>query len=365
MSTRPHPLSRIAPLASALLGASLFVMGCSAGPESGSSELYDSLSEAASPGSVEAAMTSSCTTSSIKALSQQIIDEAKCLDDDAFVKVPKEGKVSFGSVVFQYLEKPAKDKVVAALKASPSRSMTVNSMLRTVGQQYLLYRWYQTGRCGIGLAAKPGSSNHETGLALDISEYSSWKSSLQSRGFKWLGSSDPVHFDYAGSGAVSHKGLDVKAFQRLWNRNHTNDKITTDGIWGPQTEARMKKSPAAGFAKGARCGSSSQSYESEAEIASDDEQTSGPPGQGAAFGSEAEHEHDLDLMESGIHFVDDALGEASIETSEDDAEERARCASCFQAICDADAYCCETDWDDRCVEEGTVICDSLCGPDAD
>jgi hypothetical protein len=36
-------------------------------------------------------------------------------------------------------------------------------MLRTVAQQYLLYTWYQNGQCGIGLAAKLGNSNHETG----------------------------------------------------------------------------------------------------------------------------------------------------------------------------------------------------------
>jgi hypothetical protein len=174
------------------------------------------------------------------------------------VLIPDLGNVSFGSAVFRYLEKPARDKLVAALKANPSRQMTVNSALRTVAQQFLLYRWYQTGRCGIGLAAKPGNSNHETGLALDISQYSAWKSSLQNRGFHWLGSSDPVHFDYAGSGAVSYKGLDVKAFQRLWNRNHPNDKISTDGVWGPQTEARMKKAPAGGFAKSAQCAAALQ-----------------------------------------------------------------------------------------------------------
>jgi len=78
---------------------------------------------------------------------------------------------------------------------------------------------------------------------------------LTNYGFKWLGSSDPWHFDYVGAGAVSYKGLDVKAFQRLWNRNHPGDKIATDGVWGPNTEARMKKAPAGGFATGATCGS--------------------------------------------------------------------------------------------------------------
>jgi hypothetical protein len=126
-------------------------------------------------------------------------------------------------------------------------------MLRTAAQQYLLYNWYQTGQCGISLAAKPGLSNHETGTAIDIEEYSAWRSTLEANGFRWLGSSDPWHFDYIGAGAVDHRGLDVLAFQKLWNRNNPNDKIAEDGSWGPGTESRMRKSPANGFPVGATC----------------------------------------------------------------------------------------------------------------
>ncbi|EYF04750.1 M15 family metallopeptidase [Chondromyces apiculatus] len=230
-----------------------------AGEEVGGDDITDGAedvesSEAAvSGGTVLQATASSCSTTSVKKLSQQIIDEVRCMNPNAYVLVPKKSNITFGSAAFRYMEKPARDKLVAALEANPGKQMTVNSMLRTVAQQYMLYRWYQTGRCGIGLAAKPGSSNHESGLAIDINQYSSWKSALNSRGFNWLGSSDPVHFDYAGSGAVSYKSLGVKAFQRLWNRNHTSDKIDADGAWGPQTEARMKKAPANGFTKGATC----------------------------------------------------------------------------------------------------------------
>jgi len=223
-----------------------------------SPEPTDSVEEGATGTTVSDAAASSCSTSSVKGLSKQIIAEARCMNGDAYVAISDLGNVSWGSAVFPYLEKPARDKLVSALNANSGKTMTINSALRTVAQQYMLYRWYQTGRCSISLAAKPGSSNHETGLALDVSQYSTWKTILTNHGFKWLGSGDPVHFDYVGSGAVSHKGLDVKAFQRLWNRNHPDDKISTDGVWGPQTEARMKKSPAGGFATGATCGSTAQ-----------------------------------------------------------------------------------------------------------
>jgi uncharacterized protein (TIGR03382 family) len=60
-----------------------------------------------------------------------------------------------------------------------------------------------------------------------------------------------VHFD--NTRAPDNRGLDVRAFQRLWNRNHPGDKITVDGAYGPQTAARLKQAPATGFAKGAQC----------------------------------------------------------------------------------------------------------------
>ncbi len=240
-----------------LLGSALAMSGCyAASPDDGLDDFHEEETgsgEDAIIKTVGDAVSASCTTSSVKGLSLQIIAEGNCISPGAYSKVPDLGNVSFNAGVFPFLEKPARDKLEAALKANPNKHMTVVSMLRTVAQQFLLYKWYQAGRCGIPLAAKPGNSNHETGLAMDISEYNTWKTALESRGFDWLGSSDPAHYDYEGSGAVNHKGLDVKAFQRLWNRNHPDDKIAVDGEWGPQTEARMKKAPAGGFEKGASC----------------------------------------------------------------------------------------------------------------
>ena len=234
------------------------VVSCAAVPSPDDEEIDDEVADVergdgVASGTVLDAAKASCSTASVKGLSAQIIAEASCVNPDAFADVPKLANLNVPSYVFLNLEKPARDKLVSVLNASPGTTMTINSMLRTVAQQYLLYRWYQTGSCGISLAAKPGNSNHETGLALDVDNYSTWKSKLQNAGFKWLGGNDPVHFDYVGAGAKDHRGLDVLAFQRLWNRNNPNDKISEDGDWGPNTEARMKKAPASGFAKGPSC----------------------------------------------------------------------------------------------------------------
>jgi hypothetical protein len=362
--------------AAAFLSAAL-AAGCTAAPVEPAIEEDDSGdTESAAGTTVAQAMANSCGTVSVKGLSRQIIEEARCMNAEAYAKVPDLGNVSFGSGVFPYLEKPARDRLVKALKSKSGTTMTVNSMLRTVAQQYLLYGWFNSGRCGIGLAAKPGNSNHETGLAIDVSQYSTWKGTLQANGFHWLGSSDPVHFDYAGAGAVSHKGLDVKAFQRLWNRNHPNDKIDADGLWGPQTEARMKKSPAAGFAKGPTCGSAPQSYDDGAELAAgeSDDNAYGAGDVDNAYGA-----GDVDLA-YGAGDVDNAYGLGDVDNAHDDddapemcvlaaesvssvADDDA-CSTCFDAICEADAHCCETEWDDRCVATGMKICEALCGKEA-
>ena len=135
--------------------------------------------------------------------------------------------------------------LVAALQDKPGTTMTINSALRTVAQQLLLYRWYQNGQCNIGLAATPGNSNHETGLALDINQYSTWRTTLEAHGFRWFGSNDAVHFDYNGPGAVDYRGMDVLAFQTLWNENNPGDLIDEDGIYGPQTAAAVQAFQAA------------------------------------------------------------------------------------------------------------------------
>lgn len=248
--------------------ATLGTVGCAAtpreldsvtGPETDGPEPDEAVaqgSDAVTGGTVAQAMSNSCSTTSVKGLSEQIIAEGNCLSAGAYARIPSHSNLGLGSAVFPFLEKPARDQLVASLNAHKGTHMTINSALRTIAQQYLLYSWYTGGRCGIKLAASPGNSNHETGLALDVSEAGTWRSSLEGHGFHYFGSADPVHFDYVGPGSVNHKGLDVRAFQHLWNANHPGDKISTDGAWGPNTEARMKKSPAAGFANGPSCGGS-------------------------------------------------------------------------------------------------------------
>jgi hypothetical protein len=201
---------------------------------------------------VSTAVAQSCSTTSVKGLATQLVQEIQCLRPGTMKRIDGIPGLALGSAVFPYLQTPAADALVAAQKARGG-TIQLNSGLRTLPQQYLLYQWSQTKRCGIGLAASPGRSNHESAIAIDIDDNATWRAALQGKGFRWLGASDPVHFDFGGGGSVDLRGLSVKAFQRLWNRNHPEDKIPEDGAYGGGTESRLARAPSGGFPTGAKC----------------------------------------------------------------------------------------------------------------
>jgi hypothetical protein len=199
--------------------------------------------------SVGSVVSSTCSTVPVRGLSIQIAEEVRCLAPGLLVPFEESSSIRFASAaVLPYLEA----ETAEALKrtASSLGSVTINSGLRSVAQQYLLYRWRQAGRCGIRAAAPPGRSNHETGRALDLANSTAARSKMVNGGFSTL-RSDPVHFDHLRSPDL--RDLGVEAFQRLWNRNHPDDQITEDGLYGPETARRLSRAPSGGFSRGASC----------------------------------------------------------------------------------------------------------------
>jgi hypothetical protein len=202
---------------------------------------------------VQEAALGSCTTETVDGLSRQIIEQARCIKPNDFVALPKRPNLTLKPQVFPYLEMAARDHLLKALDGHPKQTMTINSALRTVAQQYLVSHWAATKICGVQLATRPGESNHEIGSALDIAEAGTWRPALEAQQFRWLGASDRVHFDYKGDGGPPRTATDVLAFQKLWNRNHAEDPIQENGQYGPPTEQRLKKSPPNGFPLGSSC----------------------------------------------------------------------------------------------------------------
>ena len=229
-----------------LLASLLFVAGCAGAP---GDDFHGAESEEGltGGGTVGSKIAGSCSTASVAGLSHQIAREVACIAPGSLESFAAGGNLRFNSsAVLPYLHPDA----VAALKAAASSQVVLlNSAFRTVAQQFLLYRWYQEGRCGIPIAAVPGTSNHEGGRAVDLADWAVDEADMARHGWSHDVPGDVVHFDHLSSPNLT--GLDVHAFQRLWNRNHPTDRIAEDGSYGPATAARLVRAPADGFPIGA------------------------------------------------------------------------------------------------------------------
>ena len=233
------------------------------------------LSVTASAATVADYAYSGCSTSVVLGLSRQIADEIGCEHPGGLEAFDEAGGIVLtSSSVLPYLEADAKTHLE---QVAASHTVQVNSAFRTLAQQYLLYRWYVNGRCGITAAAHVGSSNHESGRAVDLANYSSVVGTMSNHGWAHDVSGDPVHFDHLASDDI--RGEDVLAFQTLWNRNNPGDTISADGAYGPQTEARLKMAPATGFATGATC----VQHASAAQVVAVDGPDKAPPATRAHF----------------------------------------------------------------------------------
>ena len=191
-------------------------------------------------------------TGRVSGLSRQIIAQMNTLQTGILINFESlPGISSSGEAHLNlYLQAGAKETLRAALREGtskqPNLKMTINSAYRTVAQQHVLYQAFRRDPKLIPLAAKPGNSNHENGLAIDVSNYQVWKPYLLAHGWQWLGGNDPVHF-FENNGRDDVNNLGVKAFQTLWNKYNPTDLMTVDGNFGDQTAAKMDRSPIAGF----------------------------------------------------------------------------------------------------------------------
>lgn len=179
-----------------------------------------------------------CTTAGVEGLSEQLVRSHLCAFPGAVSEFAPHPNIELTSSRVHPLG--TAETVRAVRAAADSQPLRVTSAFRTLVEQYLLYH-----EGGCGLAARPGRSNHQTGRAVDLSNYSAARSAMTAQGCtQSYPSSDPVHYDCPGP---DMREASVLVFQRLWNANNPGDLIDEDGIYGPQTEDRMGRSPSGGF----------------------------------------------------------------------------------------------------------------------
>lgn len=186
-----------------------------------------------------------CSTGQIQGLSLQVLDKILELHPDKLSRINHNLIVCEGSQNNPYIQTKAYKALVKAVEER-GIPLHINSCLRTPMQQHMLRRQFEMNICGIMAAAPPPLSNHNSALAIDIQDSVGWRPFLQKHQWKWIGSFDPMHYDFQGGGE-NLGSLQVKVFQQLWNEFNPNDKIKDDGLWGINTAARVDISPAQGF----------------------------------------------------------------------------------------------------------------------
>ncbi|HEY9683228.1 MAG TPA: M15 family metallopeptidase [Drouetiella sp.] len=118
------------------------------------------------------------------------------------VKWGADGRVTIGNG--KWLNDPAAQALAAAKADAAAHGVPiqVNSAGRTFEEQSRLYA--NRGTAGISsVVAKPGTSNHESGMALDVQNYAQAKPYLLKYGFvhgdgRGVIQNDPVHFKFTG-----------------------------------------------------------------------------------------------------------------------------------------------------------------------
>lgn len=187
-----------------------------------------------------------CSTAGLCDLDQQLIQQIMLISPGTLTRIDQISGVKLGKACHPYLQTAAVKALRDAIEAR-GQQMIVNSAYRTIAQQAVLFMHFQNRRCGIRAAARPGLSNHNSGLGIDIEDAVGWRPWLERFGWDWIGSFDPMHFDFIGGGVRDLKALSIKAFQQLWNLNNPKQKIVEDGIWGLQTYQVLLSVPCSGF----------------------------------------------------------------------------------------------------------------------
>lgn len=194
-----------------------------------------------------------CSTAGLRPLNEQIVEvllsSVNTNNETNLVRcddIPRLRVIGNSTIA---LLQPAARESLQEVIAREGRQLKLIHAYRTIAQQFVLLQWKIRGRCNITAARRPGTSDHERAIAIDIDDFSVWREALERNGWDWAGPGDRGHFSFRGPG-VSPKVLteSVRSFQKLWNLNNPDDLIDEDGVFGDiETGPRLLLSPIEGF----------------------------------------------------------------------------------------------------------------------
>lgn len=192
-------------------------------------------------------------SSLVDGIGTQLVEELRCMDDTIleFYESCEEAGCIYADGPQPLAIRP---EVIAALQAAALEMddwISITAGYRDVSMQYYS-RWYNENCDSSFDAAIPGESNHQGGRAVDVRYYTHWWDALLNNGFEHPIVTDNPHFELVGTAAFRARSaelqsLSIEAYQRLWNRNNPDDRITEDGVYGASTKVRLGLAPVEGF----------------------------------------------------------------------------------------------------------------------
>ena len=195
---------------------------------------------------VEDYIKSTCSTEGLAPLSRQIavqlinsLPTTAIRDISGFVNI-------VGGSTLPYLQTDAANALEAAVREFGKKPRLVHA-LRVLPQQAAVYSWYLKHKCGIPLAAAPGTSPHERAVSIDLNDWQDWIPVLSRHDWIWRGNADKPHFNFHGRNDPDFGHEGVRAFQTLYSKHNPSDPLTMDGVIGPHTQRALMASSIAGW----------------------------------------------------------------------------------------------------------------------
>lgn len=234
------PALRLLPAVGALLAAGCGREAPAPSPALGTSGLAVSVDQTAHD-------TCGTPDALVSGLSRQLVDAINCLRPGTLVEIPLDA-------VLRMLEAGRPNlidgRALADLRAAAAdgdRQMVVRWAYRDVGLQQLF--WLQDAYQGCAVAARPGNSNHQNGLAVDLNDWQYWEPIMRRHGWENNLANDRVHFDYQRVEDIGLGSFSLYAFQELWNLNHPEAPLPTGGALDAETDAALAGAPIEGLAR--------------------------------------------------------------------------------------------------------------------
>lgn len=173
----------------------------------------------------------------VAGLSRQLVDAIECLRPGTLGEIPLDETLHMLSPDRPNLLDTRAIADLRAAAAAGDRPMVVRWGYRDVGLQQLF--WLQDQYQGCAVAARPGNSNHQNGLAVDLDDWQYWEPIMRAHGWENNLANDRVHFDYQRASDIGLGPFSLYAFQELWNANHPEATLPLSGELDAETDEAL------------------------------------------------------------------------------------------------------------------------------